>query len=114
MLLQAGRAGAGEFGRGVAGDSGVVHHPRFGHVPGAGLVQQAAVVPEHGVADRPPVMIDARRLAGMVHQGLEQLFGFGCLSMTRGRKAVNPFHILTVRLSRFCFDLDPDTQAGPS
>ena len=44
-ILQAGRAGAGEFGRWVAGDSGVVHHPRFGHVPGAGLVQQAAVVP---------------------------------------------------------------------
>ena len=40
-------------------------------------MQQAAVVPEHGVADRPPVMIDTRRLAGMVHQRPEQLFGFG-------------------------------------
>ena len=29
-----GRVGAGKFGRGVAGDSGVVHHPRFSHVPG--------------------------------------------------------------------------------
>ena len=63
-----GGAGAGEFGRGVAGDSGVVHHPRLGHVPGAGLVQQASVIPQHGVADRPPVMIDTWRLAGMVHQ----------------------------------------------
>jgi hypothetical protein len=36
------------------------------------LMQQAAIVPDHHVADAPVVVIDARRLAGEVDQLLQQ------------------------------------------
>src|SRR5258708_4040978 len=63
----------------IAGDAAVPHHARLGHVPGRGLVQQAAVVPDHCVAWCPVVVVSARRPAGEFDQALEEALGFGCV-----------------------------------
>ncbi len=66
-----------EFGRPVAGDSTVKHHARLTHVPGAGLVEQAAIVPHDGVAGgAPDVVVDPRRLAGGVEEVAQRRLRF--------------------------------------
>src|SRR6516162_5487226 len=45
--------GEGGLALRIAGDAAVPHHPRLSHVPRRGLVEQAAIVPDHRVARRP-------------------------------------------------------------
>lgn len=52
-----------------------LHDSRLAHVPGAALMQQTAVVPDHGVTDRPLVMVDPGCLAGELDQLVKQLRG---------------------------------------
>src|SRR5436190_17420926 len=66
----------GRFAYRIAGDPGVPHDARLGHVERRRLVQQAAVVPDHHVARPPVVMVEARRLAGEVDQLLQELLRF--------------------------------------
>ena len=58
----------GGFAHRIAGDAGVPHDARLGHVERRRLVHQAAIVPDHRVAGAPVVVVDARRLAGEVDQ----------------------------------------------
>jgi len=50
------------------------HNSRLSHVPGAGTVQQASVVPDHDVASRPLVVVYPRRLAREVDQLSQKRF----------------------------------------
>src|ERR1700691_988283 len=59
----------------VTGYTAVPHHSRQVHVPRRGLMQQASIVPDHGVAGGPIVMISARRAACEVHQLLQEPIG---------------------------------------
>src|SRR5205807_3339594 len=61
----------------IAGDAAVPHHTRLGHVPWCRLVQEAAIVPNHCIARRPLVMVDARLLAGEFDQAFEEALGIG-------------------------------------
>ena len=50
----------------------MVHDAFLAHVPGTGLVHQAAVVPDHHFAWRPAVLVDAWRLAGEGHEFVQE------------------------------------------
>ena len=66
------RSGQGGFAHRIAGNPAMPHDPRLAHIPWRGLMKQAAVVPNHGVAGPPLVVIDARWTAGEINQLLQQ------------------------------------------
>src|SRR5882757_2401697 len=61
----------------ITGDAAVPHHARLGHVPGRGLVQQAAIVPDHRVARRPVMVVGARAPAGGFDEAFQEALGLG-------------------------------------
>src|SRR4029077_21153871 len=70
-----GESGEGGLADGIAGDAAVPHYARLSHVPWHAAMEEASIVPDHGIAGRPVVMIDARRLACEVHQLLQEPLG---------------------------------------
>src|SRR5205809_902387 len=67
--------GDGGLALGIAGNAAVPHYARLVHVPGRGLMQHAAIVPDHRIPWRPVVMVGTRALAGEFDQVFQEALG---------------------------------------